>query len=154
MLDSDYPEQVCSVARALEVDGQRWTLIIVRELMFGRRRFDQLLASVGTTPATLTRRLQGLIDDDVVRRSPYQQRPRRFEYDLTDKGRDLFEVLTALMAWGDRHYGPAPRLLMHASGDHPLDPYAACGRCDQPSRLDDIEPQPGPGATDTRPASH
>jgi DNA-binding HxlR family transcriptional regulator len=147
VLDADYPDQVCSVARALEVVGERWTLLIVRDLMlFGALRFDQLSDSVGTTPAMLTRRLRGLIAEGVVARRPYQERPLRHEYHLTSKGEDLFDVLAALMHWGDRHYGPAPKLLVHTDCGQPLQPYLACAHCDQPAARPDIDPRPGPGA--------
>ncbi|HZZ47627.1 MAG TPA: helix-turn-helix domain-containing protein [Pseudonocardia sp.] len=146
MLDRDYPEQLCSVARALEVVGERWTLLIVRDLMFGGLRFDELLASVGTTPAMLTRRLRGLIADEVVEQRPYQDRPRRYEYHLTDKGRGLFDVLAALMHWGDRHYGPAPRLLMHQPCGRALDSYLTCAHCGERAQTHDIERRLGPGA--------
>lgn len=111
-----------------------------------RRRFDEILASVGTTPAMLTKRLRGLVAEGVLEQRLYQERPRRYEYHLTDKGRELFDVIVPLMRWGDRHYGPPPRLLVHDNCGQPLDPYIACAHCGQPVHADVVDPQPGPGA--------
>lgn len=146
MLDRDYPEQVCSVARALEVVGERWTLLIVRDLILGRHRFDEILDSVGTTPATLTRRLRGLISAGVVTQRPYQERSTRQGYYLTAKGQDLFEVVLALMRWGDQHYGPAPLALTHADCGQLLHPHVACAHCGHPVQITDINPHTIPAA--------
>ena len=149
MLDRDYPDQVCSVARALEVVGERWTLLIVRDVLLGVHRFDELVASVGATPAMLTRRLRRLVAEGVLERRLYQDRPRRYEYHPTDKGRDLIEVLAVLMRWGDRHYGsPAgpPRLLVHDVCGQPITPQLACGYCNEPVQLPEVNAQAGPGA--------
>lgn len=94
----------CSVARTLEIVGERWTLLVLREAFYGQRRFDDLLTGVGCARNILTERLVTLVDEGVLRRVPYQdagQRPR-FEYRLTRKGIELFPIVIALMDWGDR----------------------------------------------------
>jgi DNA-binding HxlR family transcriptional regulator len=137
VLHRDYPGQECSAARALEVVGERWTLLIVRDVLLGVHRFDQLAETVGTTRAMLTRRLSALIADGIVEKRRYQTNPERFEYHATDKGRELFGVIAMLMQWGERHYGPG-RVLVHNSCSQPIDPQLSCGCCGQPARLDDV----------------
>ena len=113
MLKRAYETQVCSIARSLEVVGERWSLLIVRSVMLGRHRFDELLGELGITRSVLTTRLQRLVDESVLKRVPYQERPMRYEYRVTAKGRELFPVVVHLLRWGDAHYpepsGP-PRL--------------------------------------------
>ena len=90
MLRNDYPGQICSIARSLEVVGERWTLLIVRDVMNGHRRFDQLQKALGVARNVLAARLQRLIEEDILERRPYQQNPERYEYFLTEKGLDLW----------------------------------------------------------------
>lgn len=110
MLHNDYPGQVCSIAKSLEVVGERWSLLIIRDVMNGRRRFDELQGSLGVARNVLSSRLQRLVDEDILERRPYQSAPERFEYFLTEKGLDLWPALIALQGWGDR-YSSGP-------GDH------------------------------------
>lgn len=149
MLGSDYAAQNCSIARALEVVGERWTLLILRDLVTGTRRFDDLVASLGITRTVLARRLSHLVDEGVVERRRYQDRPARHEYLPTAKGAELLGVLALLLNWGDRHYphpdGP-PRLLLHRGCGGHVDDHLHCDRCGHPLRPGDIDPQPGPGA--------
>lgn len=137
MLGNDYPDQTCSVARSLEVVGERWTLLILRDLFLGVDRFDALVTSLGVTRTVLARRLTHLVDEGVVERRRYSEHPERFSYHPTPKGQDLMGVVALLMQWGDRHYphpaGP-PRLLLHRGCGGPLDAHLLCGRCG--SRLD------------------
>ena len=107
MLRHDYPGQVCSIAKALEVVGERWSLLIVRDVMNRRRRFDELQKGLGIARNTLASRLQRLVEEDILERRAYQQNPERHEYFLTEKGLDLWPALVALQAWGDRH-SPTP----------------------------------------------
>lgn len=142
MLDSDYPGQQCSIARALEVVGERWTLLVLRDVFLGLHRFDELIASLGVTRTVLTHRLRKLVDEGVLERRRYQERPARFSYHLTDKGRALFPVLASLMRWGDAHYaGPAgpPRLLLHRDCGGPVTETSTCGRCAAPVGFDDVD---------------
>jgi DNA-binding HxlR family transcriptional regulator len=110
VLRHDYPGQVCSIAKSLEVVGERWSLLIVRDVMNGHRRFDELQRGLGVARNVLSTRLQRLIDEDILERRPYQRSPERFEYFLTEKGLDLWPALIALLGWGDRHStGPGAR---------------------------------------------
>ena len=108
MLRRDYTGQDCSIARTLELVGDRWTLLIVRDVSLGRGRFDELADSLGVATNVLTDRLNRLVDDGIFTREPQPERSDRFEYRLTDKGRELRVVLLALMEWGDRHISPKP----------------------------------------------
>jgi DNA-binding HxlR family transcriptional regulator len=97
MLKRDYEGEVCSIARSLELIGDRWTLLIVRDLVLGLSRFDEFLESLGIASNVLTDRLNRLVDEGIAERVRYSERPERFEYRLTTKGRELGPVLLALM---------------------------------------------------------
>src|SRR5690242_11254066 len=99
MLKREYETQVCSIARALEIVGERWTLLILRSVFLGHRRFDDLQGELGITRSVLTTRLNHLVDEGVLEKVPYQERPTRYEYRSTEKGRQLWPVLTLLMRW-------------------------------------------------------
>lgn len=122
MLRSTYEGQNCSVARALEVVGERWTLLIVRDALQGVTRFDGFLARLPIARNVLSDRLAGLVEHGVLERVQYQERPRRFEYRLTSVGHDLTPVVISLMEWGDRHLSGAagpPRAAEHTGcGGH------------------------------------
>ena len=92
----------CSVAGALEIIGDRWTLLLLRDLGLGLSRYDDFRKSCGIPTTTLSKRLQSLEEHGVVKRTRYSERPPRDEYHLTEKGRDLWKVTTALREWGDR----------------------------------------------------
>jgi DNA-binding HxlR family transcriptional regulator len=95
----------CSIGRALQIVGERWTFLVLREAFNGVRRFDEVCHHLGVSRAVLTERLATLVGEGILERSPYQvagQRTR-YEYRLTEKGRDLYPVLVALLAWGDRY---------------------------------------------------
>jgi DNA-binding HxlR family transcriptional regulator len=142
VLDSDYPGQQCSIARALEVVGERWTLLVLRDVFLGVRRFDELVASLGVTRTVLTHRLRKLVDAGVLERHRYTDRADRFEYHPTDKGRALLPVLVGLMRWGDAYYaGPAgpPRQLLHRGCGGALTETSTCGRCAAPVAFADVE---------------
>jgi DNA-binding HxlR family transcriptional regulator len=121
VLKNDYDGQDCSVARALELVGERWTLLVVRDAFLGRRRFEEFQESLGIARNVLADRLQKLVEHGIFERVRYQERPERFEYRLTRKGRDLRLVLTALMQWGDRYVSATPpRLLRRVSDGAPV----------------------------------
>jgi len=149
MLNRDYPDQVCSIARSLEVVGERWTLLILRDAVVGLRRFEDFQASLGIATNVLTNRLRLLCDERVLERVPDPQRPGRPMYVLTDKGRELAPALIVLMKWGDRHYpalnGP-PRLTVHADCGGDVGPDLRCQRCGKPLGRGELELPPGPGA--------
>jgi DNA-binding HxlR family transcriptional regulator len=119
MLGRDYESQpFCGVARALEIVGERWTLLIVRDAFLGRRRFDEFQQSLGIARNVLTDRLNTLVDEGVFERVRYSERPERHEYRLTAKGRELLVAVTALRQWGERHTGAKRRLLRRRSDGH------------------------------------
>jgi DNA-binding HxlR family transcriptional regulator len=129
---SDIASQRCSIARALSVVGDSWTMLIVRELFNGNRRFGGLLAETAAPPAILSERLAALEHDGVVSKRPYSERADRFEYRLTDRGRDLYPVLISLMAWGDRWMsdgGPPPVQLRHTTCGQHTTPTLHCSAC-------------------------
>jgi len=139
----------CSIAATLEAVGDRWTLLILRDLFRGVRRFEALHRDLGIARNLLTDRLQRLAELGIVHRVPYQDRPVRHEYRLTSKGADLSPALVALMHWGDRWYaedGP-PTLLVHDACGTPLDQSVSCPRCDQSVSPLHIRSRPGPGRT-------
>ena len=114
-----YAEKNCSIAKPLSFLGERWTVLVLRDLFLGRRRFDEFQSSLGVATNVLSQRLATLTEEGIVERRRYSEHPERFEYVLTEKGRDLQPVLLALLAWGDRYTaenGP-PLELVH--GDHP-----------------------------------
>lgn len=131
MLGRDYTSQNCSIARALEVVGERWTLLILRDAFLGVRRFDGFARKLGVAPNVLSRRLEGLVEAGVLERRRYQERPPRDEYLLTAAGVDLFPVIASLLSWGDRHAAPEgpPVLLRHRECGGALGYAAVCARC-------------------------
>jgi DNA-binding HxlR family transcriptional regulator len=149
VLQRDYPDQVCSIARSLEVIGERWTLLILRDTVLGLSRFEEFQESLGIASNVLTNRLKLLCDEQVLERVPDGQRPGRPKYVLTDKGRGLAPALLVLMKWGDRHYptpnGP-PRLTLHAGCGGNIGASFRSDRCGKPFEPGDIEFRPGPGA--------
>jgi DNA-binding HxlR family transcriptional regulator len=132
VLRHDYPGQTCSIAKALEVVGERWTLLIVRDVMTGHRRFDELQKSLGVARNVLSARLQRLVEEDILERRAYQESPERYEYFLTEKGLDLWPSLVALLGWGDRHTeypdGP-PLLVFHKECGGPVSDRGVCEGC-------------------------
>lgn len=125
-------DQTCSVARAIAEVGDPWVLMIVRELFLGSRRFDEFLAYTSASPPLLTERLRALEGAGIVERTPYQERPPRYEYRLSEKGLALWPVISALREWGDywhRDRGAVPLRLTHrACGQHaPMK--LVCGAC-------------------------
>jgi DNA-binding HxlR family transcriptional regulator len=124
----------CSIARTLEVIGDRWTMLILRDAFRGVRRFDDLQRDLGIARNILTDRLQKLVDRGVLSKNPYQSRPVRYEYRLTPKGRDLSPALVALMRWGDKWLaedGRPPLVLTHKRCGEPVDQSFICWTCDE-----------------------
>lgn len=136
----------CSVARALDVVGEWWTLLIVRNLMLGQRRFEELQSDLGIARNILSDRLTTLVEHGVVEKVRYMEHPERYEYVLTDKGRDLFGVITALMEWGDRWESPtgAPLMFRHSCG-HVVPAGARCSECGEPLTVESVRATRGPG---------
>jgi len=155
----DVGELECSVARALSVIGDRWTLLILRNAFMGTRRFDDFQAQIGVTRHRLADRLAKLVEHGVLRRERYQDSPPREEYRLTEKGRDLYGVIVTLAGWGDRwmageHGAPVERV--HRRCGHIAALRLTCEHCGEPVTARDMEARPGPGlrrgrrATETR----
>lgn len=140
--------QNCSAARALEVIGERWTLLILRDAFLGIRRFDGFQRDLGVSRGVLTARLQWLCDEGILERRIYQERPARFEYRLTQKGRDLWPAMMALMKWGDRYESEdgAPRLVLHRGCGGEVTDHSTCAKCGAELTIHDVETRPGPGA--------
>jgi DNA-binding HxlR family transcriptional regulator len=149
VLQRDYPDQVCSIARSLEIVGERWTLLILRDTLLGLGRFEEFQEKLGIASNVLTNRLKLLCDEDVLERVADPERPGRPKYVLTDKGRELAPALIVLMKWGDRHYptpnGP-PRLTLHTGCGGNIGADFRCDRCGKQVGRAEIELPAGPGA--------
>ena len=147
-MDADTGVRPCSIARSMEVLGQRWSLLVLRELLFENHRFDAIVKATGAPRDILATRLRALEANGLVERRRYQERPPRFEYHLTARGWDTAEVLLALMAFGDRHLSDEPPVSwQHGQPDHPhrLDPVLVCRTCGEPA-TDGLHGPTGPGA--------
>ena len=122
----------CSLARALAVVGDRWTLLVLREAFLRTRRFDDFQARLGIARKVLAERLALLVAEGVLERTAYQDRPPRHEYRLTEKGLGLYPAILALVHWGDAHYagdsGP-PMLHRHKSCGHDFRSVLTCSEC-------------------------
>lgn len=143
-----FGEMVCSIARTLDVIGEPWSPLILRDVWAGVCRFDHIQADLGISRKVLTERLNHLVEQGVLKRLPYDARPR-YEYHLTTKGADLVQMLMVMARWGDRwlagEAGP-PVLYRHqACGQigH-VDP--RCSHCGEPMHADDVDLLPGPGS--------
>jgi len=143
---ADVGDLTCSVARTLSVVGDRWTLLILRDAFLGVRRFEDFQA-VGLTRHRLADRLKRLVEAGVMDRVRYQDRPPRFEYRLTEKGRDLYPIIVSMTRWGDRWMagddGP-PIELEHRRCGHIVTPVLVCPRCAEPVTARDMRVRPGP----------
>jgi len=144
----DIGEQNCSIARTLSVIGDRWTMLVLREAFLRTRRFEDFQSHLGAPRHVLANRLQKLVECGILERVRYQERPLRFEYKLTEKGRDLHPVIIALLGWGDRWMADAagpPIELVHRACGHPMLPVPTCPHCREPVTARDVMPRPGPG---------
>ena len=150
MLRSDYDDQNCSIARTLELVGERWSLLILREAFLGTRRFDDFQRRLGIARNVLQSRLQRLTEGEIMRRVAYQERPVRHEYRLTRKGVDLWPAIVALMKWGDQYAAPdgPPTLLQHKGCSGEIDDRRRCTHCGAELEAWDVVPVRGPGARD------
>ncbi len=142
MLGKDYEGQDCALARALEVVGERWTLLIVRDALYGVRRFNDFQAHLDIPKTILSDRLNGLVDDGVLERLPDPDHRGRHLYQLTQAGKDLWPVVHALVVWGDRYRQGTCRVFQHADCGTPLDETGACPRCKVSPGPDDILTKP------------
>jgi DNA-binding HxlR family transcriptional regulator len=138
----------CSVAQCLEVVGEWWSLLIVRDAFLGVRRFDDFQARLGISRNILNDRLNHLAG--VLERVPYQEHPPRSEYRLTDKGRDLWHVVTAMRQWGDRWAAPdgPPVKMRHKDCGRVVRAVAVCSHCGERLDVRSVTVVPGPGAAE------
>lgn len=138
----------CSVAQSLEVVGEWWSMLIVRDALRGVTRFDDFQERLGISRNVLTSRLDYLVERGVLERDAYQARPVRYDYRLTEKGRDLWHVLTALRQWGDRWEGPdgPPVVVEHRACGHLTSVVPVCAHCGEVLEAGALDVLPGPGA--------
>ncbi|QXC61266.1 helix-turn-helix transcriptional regulator [Aquihabitans sp. G128] len=138
----------CSVAQTLEVIGEWWTPMIVRDLMLGVTRFDDFQSRLGIARNVLTTRLNHLVERGVVEKVAYQDRPVRYDYRLTDKGKDLWLVMTTLREWGDRWEAPdgPPVELVHRACGHVTHVVPTCSECGEVLERRGVRAQVGPGS--------
>lgn len=139
----------CSIQASLDILGDRWTILILRDAFRGVRRFDEFRKDLDIARPVLTERLKRLVERGVLARHLYCERPPRFEYRLTEMGMALSPTLVALMRWGDEWLSAdgAPTELVHDACGHPLDQQFVCWQCDETFTPHDIASRPGPGAT-------
>ena len=142
MLGKDYERQDCSIARALEVIGERWTLLIVRDAFLGVRRFNDFQAHLDIPKAVLSDRLSGLVEDGILERRPDPEHAGRHLYELTDAGRELWPVLHALVVWGGRHRTANSRVYRHAACGTLLNDAGHCTECGVTPGPEDILSEP------------
>ncbi|MEU5110529.1 helix-turn-helix domain-containing protein [Streptomyces longwoodensis] len=146
-LGKDYATQECSIARALEIVGERWTLLVMRDALYGVRRYNDFLVHLGIPRAVLAARLQALTAEGLLEKRRYQQSPPREEYVPTERGIALWPVLRSLGLWGREHFGRKPlRLFRHADCGTELGPYGECPACGTIVPVPDVVMEPGPGA--------
>jgi DNA-binding HxlR family transcriptional regulator len=142
---ADWP---CSVARTVDLVGDWWTPLVLRECCYGVRRFEDFQRNLGIGRNILTQRLNRLVDEGLLERRRYHDHPVRHEYVLTEMGRDFFPVIAAMTRWGDRWLGGAdgpPVVLHHASCDHDMHAEVVCSECGEQLELRDVSATLGPG---------
>ncbi|WP_410211030.1 winged helix-turn-helix transcriptional regulator [Aquirhabdus sp.] len=144
----DVGEMPCSVARALSVIGDRWTMMIVRNAFIGIRRFDDFQSILGMTRHVLADRLNRLVESDILKKVPYLEKPPRYEYRLTKKGMDLYPIILALTTWGDKWMDQgkgAPIEYFHQQCGYKFTPTMVCSECGEPVHAKNVTPMIGPG---------
>jgi DNA-binding HxlR family transcriptional regulator len=145
-----FADMHCSVAQCLEVVGEWWSMLIVRDVFLGVSRFDQFQERLGISRNVLNQRLSRLVDAGVLVKVPYSDHPPRYDYRLTDMGRDLWPVLTAMRQWGDKHGAPdgPPLQTIHKGCGQISDAVLTCSSCGEPIGPRDVRAVPGPGAVE------
>jgi DNA-binding HxlR family transcriptional regulator len=145
MLKREYQGQNCSIASALEIIGERWTLLIVRDVFLGLHRFDQFQESLGIARNVLADRLNWLVDEGILERTRYSEARERYDYHLTQMGRDLLLPLSALRQWGDKYLSEKPPTLLRRKSDHKLVVPALVAKGTNSVRAEETELVAGPG---------
>jgi DNA-binding HxlR family transcriptional regulator len=145
-----FSEMHCSVAQCLETVGEWWSLLIVRDAFLGVTRFDEFQQRLGISRGVLNQRLVRLVDTGILVKVPYSVRPPRHDYRLTDKGRDLWPVVTAMRQWGDKYAAPEgpPVRLVHEDCGEISEAHLVCSTCGKPLGPLDAKAIPGPGAAE------
>ncbi|BCK52985.1 winged helix-turn-helix transcriptional regulator [Nocardia wallacei] len=148
MQRTNFGDMACSIARTLDVIGEPWSPLILRDVWVGYTRFDQIQADLGISRKVLTERLNHLVDSGILERRPYDSRPR-YEYALTPQGAELVDLLMVMVRWGDKWLagkaGPPVLYRHHACGEFSsVD--LRCAHCGEPMHAGDVELLPGPGA--------
>jgi len=155
VLPRTYDNLRCSLASTLEVVGERWTLLVVREAFLGTRRFDVFQRHLGVARNVLTDRLGKLVHAGVLERVRYQERPERFEYRLTEKGLDLWPTIVSLLHWGDKHVhgmDARPMVLRHRDCGGEIDDRRICTECGAFLTVRDVRADPSPAPAEAAPA--
>lgn len=145
---TSFSKMRCSLARGLEMIGDWWSPLIIRDLFLGVVRFDELVEDLGISRNLLARRLDWLVANGIIERRAYQQRPLRYEYRLTEAGRDLVPAILALTAWGNRWARPkegTPIVFVHERCGHQFEPQVKCSACGSAINADEVKALPGPG---------
>jgi len=148
VLGKTYERENCSAARALELVGERWSLLIIRDALFrGRRRFADFQRGLGLASNVLATRLERFVAAGLMERRTYSSHEDHYEYLLTDKGRDLAPIVIALTTWGDRWAAPngPPIIYRHRGCDGPVNSTPTCDNCGRQVPAEGVEAQPGPG---------
>lgn len=148
MAKQSFSDISCSIARAVDVVGQRWTPLILRDMFAGMARFEDIRRDLGIAPNILAARLDDLERHGVIERRQYQRTPPRDEYLLTGKGRDLYPVIATLIAWGDKWLAPdgPPALVVHTECGCVTTAKTVCAQCGGELGADSATAAPGPGA--------
>ena len=146
MTPADLAAMECSVARTLDAIGDRWSLLIIRDAFYGVRRFDDFRKDLGVARNILADRLAKLVEKGVLEKRQYEERPPRFEYRLTERGRDLVGVVLVMMRWGDTWTGDgkAPVTITHTTCGHETQPVVSCSECGDELRLGELLADPIP----------
>ncbi len=148
MQRTSFGEMACSIARTLDVIGEPWSPLILRDVWVGMSRFDAIQADLGISRKVLTERLNHLVEQGVIERRPYDRRPR-YEYHLTEKGTELVDLLLVMTRWGDRwlagEAGP-PVLYRHRACGEISEVELTCAHCGEPMHAGDVEALAGPGS--------
>jgi DNA-binding HxlR family transcriptional regulator len=145
MTPQDFSDMNCSIARTLSIIGERWSLLVLRDAFYGVKRFEHFQKDLGIARNVLTDRLNKLVEHGVLEKRPYEDRPPRYEYRLTPKGRDLLPVLLAMMRWGDRWepIGDRPPVkLIHEKCGNVTHPVSSCAHCGEELLLRDVRVDP------------
>ena len=145
-----FADMHCSVAQCLEVVGEWWSMLIVRDVFLGVSRFDEFQERLGISRNILNQRLQRLVDEDVLKKVPYSEHPPRYDYRLTQKGRDLWPVLTAMRQWGDKYAAPEgpPLQVVHKGCGQIAEATTTCSACGEQMGPFDVSAVDGPGAVE------